>query len=67
MGKRTLHIQLNLSKTVTLGTEESVHCREVTVAERLKQEWMYGLSAKKNGRCRMVAVCRGSTLHLTFL
>ena len=29
MGKRTLHIQLNLSSTATLGTEESVHCREV--------------------------------------
>ena len=29
MGKGTLHIQLNLSTTATLGTEESVHCREV--------------------------------------
>ena len=29
MGKRTLHIQLNLSSTATLGTEDSVHCRAV--------------------------------------
>ena len=29
MGKRTLHRQLNLSTTASLGTEESVHCREV--------------------------------------
>ena len=33
--------------TVTLGTEEGGHCREVTVVERLKQESMYGLSAQK--------------------
>ena len=31
----------------TLGTEESGHCGEVAVVERLKQEWMYGLSAQK--------------------
>ena len=42
-----LNIQFNLSATVTLGTEESGHCREVAVVERLKQESMYGLSAKK--------------------
>ena len=43
-------------------TEESGHFREVVVVERLKQEWMYGLSAKKNGRCREVAVSvEGST------
>ena len=35
-------VQLNLSTTVTLGTEKSAHC-----VERLKQESMYGLSAKK--------------------
>ena len=41
-------VQLNLSTTVTLGTEKSAHC-----VERLKQESMYGLSAKKkNSRCR---------------
>ena len=33
--------------TVTLGTEEGGHCREVTVVERLKQKLMYGLSDKK--------------------
>ena len=26
---------------------ESGHCRELAVVERLKNEWMYGLSAKK--------------------
>ena len=45
----------------TMGTEESDQCRQVTVVERLKQEWMHGLSAKKNGgRCREVAVSGGS-------
>ena len=42
-----LNIQFNLSATVTLGTEESGLCREVAVVERLKQESMYALSAKK--------------------
>ena len=42
-----LNIQFNLFATVTLGTEESGYCREVAVVERLKQESMYGLSAKK--------------------
>ena len=37
------------------GTEESGHCREVAIVERLKQEWMYGLSAKTNGSCKEVA------------
>ena len=41
-------LQLNLSTTATLGTQKSGHCREVAViVERLKQEWMHGLSAKK--------------------
>ena len=31
----------------TLETEESGHCREVGGVERLKQETMYGLLAKK--------------------
>ena len=38
------------------------HCREGAVVERLKQEWMYGLSAKKNGRCGEVTVSGGSTV-----
>ena len=45
----------------TLKTEESDHCRELAVVERLKQESMKGLSAKKS-RCYMnreMAVCRG--------
>ena len=55
-----MYVQLNLSTTATLGTEESGHCREVAVVERLKQEWIYGrLSAKKNGRCGEVAVSGG--------
>ena len=32
---------------LSLGTEKSGHCRKVAVVERLKQELMYGLSAKK--------------------
>ena len=38
---------LNLSKTATLRTEESGHCREVAVVDRLKQESMYGCPLKK--------------------
>ena len=34
----------------------------MAVVERLKQESMYGLSAKKSGRCREVAVSGGSTV-----
>ena len=41
-------IQLNLSTTVILKTEESDHCREVAVVEKqFKEEAIYGLSAKK--------------------
>ena len=49
-------IQLNLSTTATLAGQ-----KKVAVVERLKQEWMYGLSAKKNGRCREVAVSVGGS------
>ena len=31
----------------TMGTEESDQCRQVAIVERLKQESMHGLSAKK--------------------
>ena len=34
----------------------------MAVVEKLKQESMYQLSAKKNGRCREVAVSGGSTV-----
>ena len=34
----------------------------MAVVERFKQESMYGLSAKKIGRCREVAVSGGSTV-----
>ena len=34
----------------------------LAIVERLKQEWMYGLSAKKNGRCGEVTVSGGSTV-----
>ena len=37
----------NLFATVTLGTEESGRCGEMTVVERFKRQSMYGLSAKK--------------------
>ena len=36
--------------------------KKVALVERFKQESMYGLSAKKSGRCREVAVIRGSTV-----
>ena len=39
-----------------MGTEESGHCREVTVVEGSKQDSVYGLSAKTNGSCKEVAV-----------
>ena len=35
----------------------------MTVVERFKQESMYGLSNKKSGRCRDVAVSTGSTVY----
>ena len=47
-------IQLSLSTTATLGTEESGRCREVAAVERFKQESMYGMSAKQSGPCRKV-------------
>ena len=52
-----LDLQLNLSTMATLGTEGSGHCKEVAIAERFKQEWMYGLSATENGHFREVP-CR---------
>ena len=56
---------LNLSTMATLGREENGHrCREVTIVERLKQGRMYGLLAKKNGRCREVAISGGATVYL---
>ena len=36
--------------------------KKMAVVERFKQESMYGLFAKKSGRCREVAVIRGSTV-----
>ena len=42
-----MQIQLKLSTTATLRTEESGRCRKVAVLGRFKQESMYGLSAKK--------------------
>ena len=42
-----MQIQLKLSTTSTLRTEESSRCKKVAVLERFKQESMYGLSAKK--------------------
>ena len=36
-------LQLNLSTTAALGTEESGRCKEVAIVNRLK----HGLSAKK--------------------
>lgn len=47
-----IQVQLNLSTKASLGTEENGLCRE-------GQESMYGLSARKSGRPKEVAV-RGS-------
>ena len=44
-------VQLNLSTTVTLGTEKSGHCREV---ETRVNVWT--ARQKKNSRCRGVVV-----------
>ena len=52
----SLDLQLNLSTTAILETEESGHCKEAAIVERLKQEWMYGLSTTENGYCREVAL-----------
>ena len=46
----------------SLGTEESGHCRQAAVAERFKQESIYGLSAQKIGHCRAVPVSEGWTV-----
>ena len=45
--QRNQFLQLNLSTTAILETEESRRCKEVAVVDRFKQESMYGLSAKK--------------------
>ena len=51
-----------LYKSATLGTGQSGHSREVAVVVCFKKDSMYGLSAKKGGRCREVAVS-GSRLY----
>ena len=45
---------MNLSQTATLQTEKSGHGREVAIVESLKQDSVYGLSAKINGSCKEV-------------
>jgi len=54
---------------VTLGTEESGHCKEVSVVERFLTRinvWPFlSTRTKKSGRCREVAISRGSTVCLT--
>ena len=40
-------LQLNVSTTATLGTEECSRYREVANVEWFKQESMYGMSNKK--------------------
>ena len=39
----------------------------MTFVERFKKESMYGVSAKKRGRCRKVAVGGGSTVPLILI
>ena len=55
-------IQLNLSTMATFETEESGHCRKGAVVERLKQEWIYGLSAKKMAIVERWPLWKGSRL-----
>ena len=55
-------IQLNLSTMATFETEESSHCRKGAVVERLKQEWIYGLSAKKMAIVERWPLWKGSRL-----
>ena len=56
--KKNLHgnAELNLSSKATLGQTK------VAVVERVKQQSMYGLSAKNIGRCGEVAVSGSSTV-----
>ena len=54
-------VQLNPFTTATLGKD-----KKVKVAERFKQESVYGLSTKKTGCCREEAVSGGWTVLLTF-
>ena len=54
-------VQLNPFTTATLGKD-----KKVKVAERFKQESVYGLSTKKSGCCREVTVSGGWTVLLTF-
>ena len=44
---RKITVEPLYNSHLSLGTEKSGHCRKVAVVERLKQELMYGLSAKK--------------------
>ena len=55
-------VQLNLSTTATLGTEEIGHCREVAIVESFKLQSMHGLSTIKSGHCGEVAVIGGSNV-----
>ena len=51
-----------------LGKHFSGRCRrrEVAVVKRFKKESMYGLSAKKSGRCGEVAVNNGGVRQYNF-
>lgn len=49
-------LPLNLSTTVSFGTEKSSRCRELAVVEMYKWKSMCVLYAKKRSRCREVAV-----------
>ena len=52
----TLHVQLNLSTTATLRTEERGRCKEVQTRVNV---WTV---RQKSGRCGEVAVTEGSTV-----
>ena len=61
-GGRCREVETRVNVWTVPPKKVAVVVTEVAVVQRFKQESMYGLSAKKNGRCREVAVSRGLTV-----
>ena len=60
-------IQLNLSSTAILGTEEGSHCREVETRVNAWTARQKLLPLYCGGRCGEVAVTKGSTVQITWM
>ena len=58
-----IKLQLNLSSTATLGTEESGHCREV-LNESQFMDFFVHRDKKMSGRCTELVVSGGWTLFI---